>query len=92
MRGFFDPPGMPPGKGASGWQTAQRFIDASATTFQLLKLDRGLINGFGTAHILHGHLEATEFDHQVVAQEERVQTHGGGGQHGSELLGHGLDA
>jgi hypothetical protein len=33
--------------------------------------------------ILDGHFQAAHFDHQIVAQEQRVQGHdGGGSEHG----------
>src|SRR5690606_28229760 len=57
----------------SGRQLAQRFVDAGAARFELA--ERVVRGGLRGACAVDRHFEAAEFDHEVVAQEERIETH-----------------
>jgi len=71
--------------GSLSGQLAQRFVDASALRFQFADEMIAIVRGrLRRADIVDRHLEATELDHQVVAQKQRIDTHGSGVAHGSD--------
>lgn len=63
----------------SGWQLAQGFVDLRATRFQLM---HRIVGRLVRTYAVERHFEASEFDHQIMAQKEWIDAHGGDTAHG----------
>jgi hypothetical protein len=57
----------------SGGQAAQRFIDASQALFERAQ-HAPVVGGFLRPNMFDGHFETAHFDHQVMTEEERIET------------------